>query len=293
MTTTDSTTPAVANPLGVHALVWTGDWTTESSRHAIESTRSTGFDMIEISLHDPQTFDAAHTRRLLEDNGLAAACSLGLAPDADVSSDDPAVVQRGRDLIARALECAVGAGAGYLCGVLYSDLRKYMAPVTPAGRAHAVEAMAWLAKEAASAGIVLNLEVVNRYESNVVNTAAQMRGFIAETGGQIGVHLDTYHMNIEEDGFVTPVRETAGQIGYVHVGESHRGYLGTGTIDFDGFFGAVKEVGYTGPVVFESFSSAVVAAELSNKLAVWRNLWDDGQDLAAHALEFMAQRLAR
>ncbi len=295
MTTTD-TTPApstVPNPLGVHALVWTGDWTQESSRFAIESSRETGFDMIEISLHDPRTFDAAHTRQLLEDNGLVAACSLGLAPDADVSSDDPAVVQRGRDLVAQALECAVGAGARYLCGVLYSDLRKYMAPVTPTGRANAVEAMAWLAKEAASAGIVLNLEVVNRYESNVVNTAAQMREFIAETGGQIGVHLDTYHMNIEEDGFVTPVRETAAQIGYVHVGESHRGYLGTGTIDFDGFFGAVEEVGYTGPVVFESFSSAVVAPELSNKLGVWRNLWDDGRDLAAHARAFMAERLAR
>ena len=286
-------TDDLTNPLGVHALVWAGDWTHESSRFAIESTAATGFDMIEISLHDPETFDAAHTKALLADNGLTAACSLGLAPDADVSSDDPAVVARGRELIARALDCAVGAGATHLCGVLYSDLRKYMAPVTPQGRENAVQAMGWLAGQAADAGISLNLEVVNRYESNVVNTAAEMRAFIAETGAQIGVHLDTYHMNIEEDGFVTPVEETGAQLGYVHVGESHRGYLGTGTIDFDGFFAAVKRTGFTGPVVFESFSSAVVAAELSNKLGVWRNLWDDSRDLATHAGAFMAERLSR
>ncbi|MGY2065115.1 sugar phosphate isomerase/epimerase family protein [Blastococcus sp. SYSU DS0619] len=281
------------NPLGVHALVWTGDWTPESARFAIESTRETGFDLIEISLHDTASFDAAGTRQLLADNGLGVACSLGLAPDADVSSEDPAVVQRGRDLIAAALECAADVGASHLCGVLYSDLRKYMAPVSEKGRRNAVEAMAWLSEQAAGAGITLALEVVNRYETNVVNTAAEMRDFVAETGRPITLHLDTYHMNIEENGFVAPVEETGDQLGYVHIGESHRGYLGSGTIDFDGFFGALKATGYTGPVTFESFSSAVVARELSNKLGVWRNLWDDGRDLATHARAFMAERLAR
>jgi D-psicose/D-tagatose/L-ribulose 3-epimerase len=281
------------NKLGVHALVWTGDWTPESARFAIESTRETGFDLIEISLHDTATFDAAGTRQLLEDNGLEAACSLGLSPDADVSSEDPGVVQRGRDLLAAALDCAVGAGATHLCGVLYSDLRKYMSPVSEKGRLNAVEAMGWLSEQADSAGITLALEVVNRYESNVVNTAAQMRQLIAETGRPIKLHLDTYHMNIEENGFTEAVEETGDQLGYVHIGESHRGYLGTGTIDFDSFFRALVTSGYSGPITFESFSSAVVAAELSNKLGVWRNLWDDGRDLATHARAFMAQRLAR
>jgi D-psicose/D-tagatose/L-ribulose 3-epimerase len=279
------------NPLGVHALVWTGDWTPESARFAIESTRETGFDLIEISLHDTATFDAAGTRQLLEDNGLGAACSLGLSPDADVSSEDPGVVQRGRDLLAAALECAVGAGATHLCGVLYSDLRKYMAPVSEKGRLNAVEAMGWLSEQAADAGITLALEVVNRYESNVVNTAAQMREFIAETGRPIQLHLDTYHMNIEENGFTEAVEQTGEQLGYVHIGESHRGYLGTGTIDFPAFFGALRDTGYAGPVTFESFSRAVVSPDLSDRLAVWRDLWTDGMDLAVSARTFIADRL--
>jgi D-psicose/D-tagatose/L-ribulose 3-epimerase len=153
--------------------------------------------------------------------------------------------------------------------------------------------MQHLSSEAAAAGVPVNLEVVNRYETNVVNTAAAMLELIDETGADnLRVHLDTYHMNIEEDGFVQPVEQVGDRLGYVHIGESHRGYLGSGTIDFDSFFAALRATDYQGFVTFESFSSAVVHPDLSNDLAVWRNLWDDGDDLARHAHSFMSSRLS-
>jgi D-psicose/D-tagatose/L-ribulose 3-epimerase len=279
------------NPLGVHALVWVGDWGEASARYAIESTREAGFDLIEVPVLDPSSVDTAMTRRLLQDNGLASACSMGLDDDTDVSSEDPAVVARGRDRLAAAVAVAHAIGATHLCGVLYSKLGKYPRPLTPVGRQHVVESMTWLAKQAADAGLSLALEVVNRYETNVVNTTAEMLSLIDDTGAPIGVHLDSYHVNIEENGYVEPLRLAGGRLGYVHVGESHRGYLGTGTIDFDAFLGAVRDSGYAGPVTFESFSSAVVHPDLSNMLAVWRNLWDDSRDLATHARAFMAERL--
>lgn len=74
---------------------------------------------------------------------------------------------------------------------------------------------------------------------------------------------------------------------YVHVGEAHRGYLGSGSVDFEGLFRALVASGYAGPITFESFSSAVVSKDLSNALCVWRNLWEDGDDLAAHARQFI------
>jgi D-psicose/D-tagatose/L-ribulose 3-epimerase len=107
------------------------------------------------------------------------------------------------------------------------------------------------------------------------------------------IHLDTYHMNIEESDLASPVREVGQRLGYVHIGENHRGYLGSGHIDFPAFFGALAEIDYRGPVTFESFSSAVLAPGLSNDLAIWRNLWDDGVDLAARAHEFLVEGLAR
>lgn len=278
------------NPLGLHALVWTGEWTEPSARHAIERTKAIGFDLIEVPILEPETFDAPMTKRLLEDNGLQAACSLGLTSDTDVSSEDPSIVARGRDRLNAAVEAAAGIGARNLCGVLYSELGKYPAPISTTSRGHVLETIAWLGER--TAGVVpTSLEVVNRYESNVVNTVADMLTLIDDAGADVTVHLDTYHANIEENGFVEPVETAGDRLGYVHIGESHRGYLGTGTIDFDSFFTALQASGYSGPVTFESFSSAVVHPALSNTLAVWRNLWSDGEDLAEHAYAFMSDHL--
>jgi D-psicose/D-tagatose/L-ribulose 3-epimerase len=94
-------------------------------------------------------------------------------------------------------------------------------------------------------------------------------------------------MNIEENDLVAPVLEVGDRLGYVHIGENHRGYLGSGHIDFPAFFGALADIDYRGPVTFESFSSAVVAPGLSNDLAIWRNLWDDAADLARHAHRYI------
>lgn len=107
------------------------------------------------------------------------------------------------------------------------------------------------------------------------------------------IHLDSYHMNIEENGFASPVREVGDRLGYVHIGENRRGYLGSGHIDFDAFFDALGEIGYAGPITFESFSSALVMPGLSADLAIWRNLWDDQVDLARHAHTFMRNQLTR
>jgi D-psicose/D-tagatose/L-ribulose 3-epimerase len=84
-----------------------------------------------------------------------------------------------------------------------------------------------------------------------------------------------------------PILDAKDKLGYVHIGESHRGYLGTGSVDFNNFFRALARINFQGPVVFESFSSAVVSADLSNTLGIWRNLWNDSGDLASHANRFI------
>lgn len=138
------------------------------------------------------------------------------------------------------------------------------------------------------------LEICNRYEINVVNTTEDALRLADDIGADnIVIHLDTYHMNIEEDDFAGPVRLAGRRLGYVHIGESHRGYLGSGHLDFDTFSDALAGIGYGGPITFESFSSAVVSPRLSSDLAIWRNLWSDGRDLAAHARGYLAGQLSR
>jgi D-psicose/D-tagatose/L-ribulose 3-epimerase len=98
-------------------------------------------------------------------------------------------------------------------------------------------------------------------------------------------------MNIEESDFMQPVLACGKRLGYVHIGESNRGYLGSGTVDFPQFFKALAMIDYQGVITFESFSSTVVNEDLSNALAIWRNLWDDGLNLATHAHQYMANSL--
>jgi D-psicose/D-tagatose/L-ribulose 3-epimerase len=282
----------VSNLLGIHALVWAGDTSRSSVDRAITKTAEAGFDLLEFSLHDLDNLDIADARHRLESAGLQVACSRGLAFDADVSSEDTAVVERGARLLTDSLAVTAALGAEILTGALYSALGKYSRPVTERGRRNAISVLASLAREARSRRVTLGLEVCNRYETNVVNTARDALRLADAIGeDNVVIHLDTYHMNIEEDNLVQPVHEVGERLGYVHIGENHRGFLGSGHLDFTGFFHALADIGYRGPITFESFSSAVVAPDLSNNLAIWRDMWSDGVQLAAHARQFLASQL--
>ena len=280
--------------LGLHAMVWVGGWSPEECRYAVAKTAEAGYGLIEIPALEPESLDARETRKALEEHGLGASCSLGLTTETDVSSTEPATFRRGEKRLESALEFAGEIGATHLTGVIYGALGKYPAPASREGRANAVSAIRQVAEEARPRGVTVCLEAVNRYETNLLNTAGQTMTFIEEVGmDNVYAHLDTYHMNIEETSMRDAVTACGDRLGYVHVGESHRGYLGTGSVDFDGLFRALAEAGYRGPIAFESFSSAVVSPLLSNTLAVWRNLWDDGMDLAVAARKFMQEELNR
>lgn len=280
------------NALGIHALVWAGDIEPASIELAARQTRAAGYDFLELSLHATTQLDVEHARAVLAEQGLGVACSRGLAFDADISSDDPAIVARGQRLLGESVEVAAALGARNLCGALYSALGKYSQPVSSRGHANAVDALRDVAMEAERHGLRLGVEVLNRYETPVINTAAQALRFIDAIGADnIYVHLDTYHMNIEESDLVQPVLDCGDRLGYVHIGENHRGYLGAGAIDFGSFFHALRRIDYRGEITFESFSSAVVMPGLCSDLAVWRNLWSDGMDLAISARSFMQAHL--
>lgn len=284
---------SVTSLIGCHALVFTGEFDSPGIESSVKRARHAGFDLIEFPLMEPATFDSATARRTLEAEGLQATASLGLPLEADISSDDPASVAAGRRLLDVALEKTAEMGGFHLCGVLYGSMRKHMAPASPSGRASSVAALRTLADRASSLGIGLSLEVVNRYESNLINTSRQALEFLKEVDRpNISVHLDTYHMNIEESDLFQPILDAGDRLGYLHIGESHRGYLGTGSVDFGSAFRALDRINFDGPIAFESFSSAVVSSTLSNTLGIWRNLWSDGDDLAAHANRFMRDQIA-
>ena len=134
----------------------------------------------------------------------------------------------------------------------------------------------------------IGLEAVNRYETNLLNTGAQTLRFIDEVGeSNVYVHLDTFHMNIEEADAVGAIELCRERIGYFHVNENHRGYLGSGMIAFAPQFRALARIGYDKTIAFEAFSSSAAGGTLASMVAAWRDIWSDGDDIAKHALAFM------
>jgi D-psicose/D-tagatose/L-ribulose 3-epimerase len=280
------------NKLGVHALVWEAGWSHEECARAIARTAEVGYDFIEAPALEPKAIDSAYTAKQLAKAGIGIAFSLGLDFDSDISSGDKDKGRRGKAKLEDAIAVCRDCGGHTIGGILHSAFGKYDRPPTAAGVAQSVDILRQVAETAAKSDITLVLEVVNRYESNVLNTAAQAVEMCKRIGARnVKVHLDVYHMNIEESDMPSAIVETGEHLGYFHTGDSHRGYLGSGTIDLAGAFRAIVRSGYQGPITFESFSSRVVGQPLEGILGIWRNLWEDSHDLASHALMYTKAQL--
>ena len=155
-------TASYSNPIGVHALVFSGDWSEESARRAASGATQAGYDLVEIPAFNADTLDIDMTASVFREHGVRAACSLGLSLDADISSTDREVVAKGAAQLEKALAFAFGIGAQHLCGILYSALAKYPQPPTAQGRKNCIEQLQQLATKAEHKGVKLCLEVVNR-----------------------------------------------------------------------------------------------------------------------------------
>jgi D-psicose/D-tagatose/L-ribulose 3-epimerase len=280
------------NPLGTHIQVWEGGWSPEAVRRAAAGAAAAGYDFLEIPVRAPETVDADAIARILEAAGLGCTASFIHTPATDIAGEDAAVAARGEALMGQALAKARDLGATRMVGAWHSSLAKHDRPRTPAGRQRAIDILARVAAMAKDMGLTMCCEALNRYESNFVNTADQALELIGAIGaGNLSVHLDTFHMNIEEADPAAAIRRAGPRLGYLHLAENHRGYLGTGSIDFRALFRALAETGYDGPIALEVFSSAVVEPAHSARLAIWRDLWSDSADMARHARAFIINEM--
>jgi len=276
------------NSFGIHALVWVGSWTPADARKALAGTCSAGYDRIEMPLLDTWNIDPKATRPLIDEFALKVTGNQFLTEATDITSEEPAIVAAGEAFLKNSADLVAALGGDLLCGTVYSRLGRPEKPVSAKGRANCVATLRKVSEHAGNLGVRLGLELCNRYETPLLNTARQALDLIDEIGHpNTCVHIDTYHMHIEETDMVSPVLACGNRLGYVHVGESHRGPLGTGTVDYPSFFRALATIGYEGPITFESFSSAVLAPELTHALCIWRDLWTDSETLARNARQFI------
>jgi len=281
------------NAFGLHAMVLISEWDSASAETAIRSAAAIGYDLIEIPLFDPDSTDLGHTRDLLKRHGLSASVSLGLTAETDISSSDPAISRAGVAQLHKIVEATAFIGGTVVAGVIGSAWQKYLVPPTRAGYENAVSGLREVAQEARAKGVSLAVEVVNRFESNLLNTAAQGLRFVEAIGeDNVGLHLDTFHMHIEEADTAAAIHICGPALHYFHVNENHRGYLNTGSIDFAPIFRALATSQYGGAISFEAFSSSTCTPAIAGKGAIWRSVYEDGQDVATRALDFLKAEMA-
>lgn len=268
---------------GAHAFLWIDEWTAEKGNKAIHAAADAGFDTIEIALLRPHDFDAAHHKKALKATGITATASIALPKGAHM----PEQPERAKHFLIEALDKLEAVGGNYLCGPLAFEVGKLTGKApTQSERQVVIDTLGEVAEEAQKRGISLGLEVLNRYETYMYNTLADAQATIKAIGADnLSLHADTYHMNIEEESFYKPLVEAADVLGYVHISESHRGLVGTGTVNWEQVFQGLKDAGYSGSLVLESF--AFPNEDLAAATCIWRPLNATSEMLAAEGLQFL------
>lgn len=271
---------------GVHTSMWTSGWTVAGAEHTIAAVKKYNLDFIEISLADPHSVDAAHTRKLLAANGLSAVCSLGLPERAWASQRPDAAIE----FLGVALDKAADIGATALTGVTFGGIgERTGAPPTQAELDNVTRAMTQAAKHAKSRGLELGIEAVNRYENHIINTAAQAVALVERIGmDNVFVHLDTYHMNIEEKGFGNGIIAAREHLKYIHLSESDRGTPGEGNCHWDEIFATLAAIGFKGGLAMESFIN--MEPLLAYGLSVWRPVAESEAVVMSNGLPFLRNK---
>ena len=216
---------------GAHCFLWVGNWDEENGNHAIVEAGRTGFDFLEITILRPGEFNAPVHRAALEKAGIQARCSLSLPAAAHMPHyPDEALV-----FLKQVFEQMDAIGSRYLCGCIGYALGTLTGePPTEAEHTNVHDGLGLAAAEAQKRGITLALEACNRYETYMYNSLADTRELVLSIGADnLRLQGDTCHMNIEEESFDGAIRGAADVLDYLHMSESHRGLVGSGTVKWD------------------------------------------------------------
>ena len=258
-------------------------WSADGGRFAIEKTAEYGFDMMEIILPASLDFDSKTVKKQLQEKQITGRCTLNLPADCHI----PFYPEKATVIIKAALDKVADMDGDFLGGVLHSAIAQFTGqPCTKQERIIVQQVFTEVAAYARERNITIAPEPVNRYESYVFTAAGEVLEMIDNIGtDNIGLHLDTFHMNIEERNFYDPVISAGNRLKHVHITESDRGMTGEGNVHWDDLFRGLAEINYQGPLVLENFSSQI--KELVGPTSLWRPSKYNSEDLAKGSLAFM------
>jgi D-psicose/D-tagatose/L-ribulose 3-epimerase len=278
--------------LGINTFLFTSPFTTESTK-LFPQFKKWGFETVELAIEDPAHIDAAQVKAALDKSGLAcgSACAC-LGPDRDLRGT-PEQQKTALNYMQQVIDQMVVLGCPSLIGPVYSSV----------GRADAVPPdeykrqwktvvanLKTLCKYAQARGRQICMEPLNRFETDFINTVDQALQMVKEVGSPaLKLHLDTFHMNIEEKDQAKAIRKAGKLLGHFHACGSDRGTPGNDHIDWAPIAAALKGIHYKGDVVIESFTTDVKV--IARAAAIWRRIEPTRDEIATKGIKFLKKTL--
>jgi D-psicose/D-tagatose/L-ribulose 3-epimerase len=260
---------------GIFYAYWEQEWVADF-KYYIEKVARLGFDLLEIAATPILGYsqkEMAELKACAADHGIALSVGHGPTPDQNLASPDPAVRSAAKAFFTELLRRMDAMDMRLIGGALYSYWPvDYSKPIDkPGDWARSVQSVREVAKVAEDCGVAYCLEVLNRFENYMINTAAEGLAFVEEVGSpSVKVMLDTFHMNIEEDSIGDAIRTAGSRLGHFHTGECNRKVPGRGRVPWAEVGRALRDIGYGGSVVMEPFVR--MGGTIGSAIKVWRDI---------------------
>jgi D-psicose/D-tagatose/L-ribulose 3-epimerase len=287
------------NKIGIYYAFWINHWDADFHEY-VDKVADIGFDILEINAGTVANMSTEERKSLkdhAEERNIEMTYCIGLTKNYDIASADAGTRKEGIKFLQKQAEAVGEMGGGKISGIIYScwpaTLPEDETDKTPY-RTRSLASMKEAIKSAEDNDVIFNVEVVNRFEQYLLNTAQEAVDYVEEVGSpNIKILLDTFHMNIEEDTIADAIHTAGDHLGHVHIGENNRKPPGYGHIPWDELAKSLKDINYQGALVMEPF--LIPGGQVGRDIKVWRDL-SVGLDLdeeAGKALAFIRNKLGQ
>jgi D-psicose/D-tagatose/L-ribulose 3-epimerase len=279
---------------GVSTWLWTSPFNTESIPAIFSKIAEMGFDAVEIAVEDPSIIDGRIVKKGLEEYGLQAIICGAFGPSRDLTNDDPSVRENCFDYVRSCLDLCNTLGTSFFAGPMYSAVGKArMIPPEQRKREWdlAVNNLRVVCDMAGERNLEIALEPLNRFESDLINTAADVVRLIEDISHPAAkIILDGFHMNIEERDVEKAIISAGDKLIHFQVSENYRGTPGTGQTRWDAYKRGLEAINYKGFVSIESFTPE--NQELAGAVCFWHPMAESQDKFASEGLSFLKQLFA-
>lgn len=275
---------------GVSTWLWQSPFTTKSIE-LFPKIKALGYDLVEIPVEDPLLIDAKEIKKALIDNGLKVSVCGAFGPTKDLTHEDEKVHLQCFKYLEQCFDLCNELDVKFFAGPMYSAVGKARLVSSEQRKKEwdlAVSNLKKVCNMAYDHGLSIGLEPLNRFESDMINTAEDVMRLVTDINHDAArVALDGFHMTIEEKNIREAINRVGDKLIHLQVSENHRGVPGTGLTPWHDFKLGLQDINYNGALVLESFTPEI--KELAAAVCIWKTMANSQDEFAQQGLQFLKQ----